>query len=142
MGKEFISSFGAIIPGARRRSRARVVREFVAAMNAQDYDRAVGLVTPEFVFADTAGGRIDGTERFVTVARVYYPAAGYPTVVLTELLQRKDMVLARGHLTDGEGAMGSRTLWQISFRGNRIGRIEVTRSESQTTLPSFSTRMQ
>ena len=116
------------------------MRDFVAAVNAREYDRAREFATEGFVFADTGGGMIEGVEAFIELAPDYYSSAGFPTVIVSDLFQSRDVVLARGHLTGGSDSIDAATLWRIQFDDTKISRVDVTRAEGQPTLPSYAAK--
>ena len=117
-----------------------MVRGFVEIVNARTYERAREFATPDFIFADTSGGRIDGVEAFIAAAPSYYASTGFPEIVVTEMSHQGNVTLARGFLRGGTGTIDAATFWLIQFKGGKVSRVDVTRAGEQPTLPSYAGR--
>lgn len=129
----------AILPSTRERRRhVRAVQSFRDALNRRDMDAVRNHVAPDIVVCDQSGHRIEGRERYLAMQDSFLKAAGYPTIILDSVEPNRDEVLVRGHVEGGDQRVNGTIMWRVSFEGQSISQIEITRSADGISLPRFA----
>lgn len=125
--------FGPVKQDQRKK---QVLLQFVALLNEQEIAAACELLTPSFLMSDDWGAQIAGRDNFL-IAMEAFTALAKPKIELTSILPHGEELLVRGYIRTAQPGIGSESFWRIGFESGAISRIEVTRRNSEMTLPRF-----
>ena len=130
--------FGRLFKRVGKRTRERVVRDLMAALNARDHEAVAGHLTEGFVLMDVGGPTIEGRDTFIERDKHFRDTFDNPQIRLDTLSHNETDVLARGALQCDLPEWQGATFWRISFDEDRICRAEIMREGNRMTLPKFA----
>ena len=122
---------------SRRRRRIAMVRQLAGFFDNLDYDAARPMLSPDLVVVDGLGRRIEGRETVIKADRDFRIAAGRPRMHINEILTTADDVLVTGVLEGNSAEVTGPSFWRISFSGDLVSRIEITRNPDQMTVARY-----
>lgn len=121
-----------------KRTRERVVRKLMAALNAREHDAASLYLTEDFRLIDVGGPVIDGRDAFIERDRLFRDTFDNPQTRLDTLSHNDDDVLVRGILESDLPEWQGMVFWRFSFENDRICRAEIVHESNRMTLPKFA----
>ena len=112
----------AFILGLQKRKDYRVVRQYIAALNARDIAVIDRLLADDVRFTDSRGGSLEGhghvmvaTDRFMELERHFH-------IRIDALSWRDGEVLVQGQSSADAPELATDTLWRASVRGGKLRR--------------------
>jgi uncharacterized protein (TIGR02246 family) len=111
----------------------RIVVQFNQAINTQDLDGLVALMTEDHAFIDSSGASEQGREAMRSAWKGFFGA--YPDYrnVFEQIETKGDSVVIRGHsICSNEPALDGPAIWAATLRGGLISEWRVY-AESEDT---------
>ncbi len=120
-----------------RRRRSGVVNDLVSALNALDYKVVRRLLSPQVEVTDAVGRQISGVDAFIASDREFRTRAGQPRIEVLAAIENADGILISGMVHSTNRALSGPACWRLAFDGERVSRIEITRSDQHMTVTKF-----
>lgn len=98
----------------------KVVRKYLAAMNARDADRVEALLDERIRFVDSRGEWIDGRENVATATRRFFDLEPNYKLHDMKIVMHEGDVLLRGHASACEERLSHDTLWRARTRRGKL----------------------
>jgi ketosteroid isomerase-like protein len=113
--------------GADAPSAKKAFELFVAAINRHDVEAMASLMTPDHLFVDSLGNRVQGAESMRTGWHLYFAMCPDYWIRVRTLLSDKETVLASGEAggTIASTAWETPVAWQAIARGGRVSEWRV-----------------
>jgi ketosteroid isomerase-like protein len=108
-------------------SATKTFERFVAAINGHDIEALTSLMTPDHLFVDSVGNRVQGAESMRTGWRVYFAMCPDYWIRVQKLMAEKETVLATGGAggTIDSTAWQTPAAWQAVVSGGRVSEWRV-----------------
>jgi len=113
--------------GAKAMSATKTFEQFVAAINGHDIEALNSLMTPDHLFVDSLGNRVQGAESMRTGWRGYFAMCPDYWIRVQNLLSEKETVVATGEAggTIDSTAWQTPAAWQATVSGGRVSEWRV-----------------
>ena len=128
---------GMIERRRHRRRRTEVLHDLACALNRRDYDTARELLAPDIVVRDSVGRRIEGLDEFIRSDREFRARAGGPRIDIKTAIDQDGDLLVMGEIESRFADMNGVAYYRLGFDGDRINRIDITRSDDRMTVTKF-----
>ncbi len=113
--------------GAEAMSSTETFERFVAAINGHDIEALKSLMTPDHLFVDSLGNRVQGAESMRTGWHGYFAMCPDFWIRVQNLLSEKETVLATGEAggTIDSTAWQTPAAWQAIVSDGRVSEWRV-----------------
>ena len=113
--------------GADAARTSKTFERFVAAINSHDLEAIASLMTPDHLFVDSLGNRVQSAESMRTGWRGYFAICPDYWIRVRTLLSDNETVLASGEAggTIDSTAWETPVAWQAIVRGARVSEWRV-----------------
>ena len=112
----------AIMLGLERRRDYRVVRQYIAALNARDIDAIDRLLADDVRFTDSCGDSLEGHDRVMVATGRFMDLERHFHIHVDALSWRDGEVLVQGQSSADAPELATDTLWRASVRGGKLRR--------------------
>ena len=122
---------------SKRQRRIAAVRRISGLLNAMEQDAARPLFSPDLIVVDGAGRRIEGVDDFLKADRNLRIAAGHAKVRIDDISVRDNEVFVSGTTDSESEEMSGQTYWRLTFDGEVVSEIHITRDPELMTVTRF-----
>ena len=98
----------------------RIVRDFIAALNARDLAAVARLYAPECKLVDSHGGWVSGYDNCVEASRRFFKMPFEYELEIDSIIARAPDVLVRGTMRSNNATLANDTLWQARTDGKQL----------------------
>lgn len=98
----------------------RIVRDYVAALNARDLVAMMRLYGPDCKLIDSKGGWVSGYDNCVEASRRFFAMPFDYNLQLAGITVRGGVVLAHGAMRSTDPTLANDTLWRARTDGTRL----------------------
>lgn len=97
----------------RHRREKAVAADFVAALNAHDFETLYALATPDFTYIDSWREGVTGRDTVMAAFRLLLDSDPDFAIEVERMDWRDPHVLMTGHINSRRFGMGRRAVWQV-----------------------------
>lgn len=98
----------------------KIVRRYVAALNARDVDRVAELLHPDCRFIDSHGEWIEGRDAIIAATRRFFALEKAFRLKLDAVIEHDGEVLLRGKAEAEQPEFRRDALWKARVEGGKI----------------------